>query len=74
MNKKLSRLPIREIFNIITGALGFCTWFYLSKITPEYSIQIAIATLSMLVGFGGRDTIKDIIKTINKEDSLWWKN
>lgn len=60
----------REFFNIITGILGYFTWFYLSKITPEYSVQIAIATLSMLIGFGGRDTIKDIIKTIKGGDSL----
>ena len=55
-----------NILNIITGTCGFTIWIYLVKDTPTQSINLALGILLMLIGFGGRDTIIDIIKS--------WKN
>lgn len=55
---------VNKILNFVTGCMGFITWVYLSKESPNQAINIAMGVLLMLIGFGGRDTIIDIIKSI----------
>ena len=53
----------REKFNFVTGLVSFGERIWLSFLYPEHTLNLAIASLSMLLGFGGRDTIVDIIKS-----------
>ena len=53
----------REKFNFVTGLVSFGVWTWLCFLYPEHTLDLARACLSMLLGFGGRDTIVDIIKS-----------
>lgn len=55
-----------KILNIVTGIAGFVVWIYLVKDNTEQAINLALGILLMLIGFGGRDTIIEIVKS--------WKN
>lgn len=48
---------------MITGIIGFVVWFYLVRNNPDHAVNIALGVLLILVGFGGRDTVIDIIKS-----------
>lgn len=52
-----------QVINFITGLAGFIVWIVLTYSSPDNSINLAVGVLLMLVGFGGRDTIIEIIKT-----------
>ena len=53
----------RETFNFWTGLISFIVWIWLSYLYPEHTFNLALASLMMLLGFGGRDTIVEIVKT-----------
>ncbi|MGL5721248.1 MAG: hypothetical protein ACRCY4_02450 [Brevinema sp.] len=53
----------REFQNALTGLASFGLWAWLSYRTPEYSVQIALGSLLALLGFAGRDTIIEILKS-----------
>lgn len=53
---------INKTLNFITGLAGFITWFFLTKNSPEHSLTIATGVLLVLLGFGGRETIQEILK------------
>lgn len=48
--------------NFFTGLAGLIMWYKLALQNPEHSIQTALGLLAVLMGFGGRETIKEIIK------------
>ncbi|MGL4367640.1 MAG: hypothetical protein ACRCTQ_05125 [Brevinemataceae bacterium] len=52
----------RELLNFFSGFLGFTVWIILTYRNPEHAVNTALGSLLMLVGFGGRDTIINIIK------------
>ena len=52
-----------NILNIITGLCGSLIWIYLVRDNTEQAVELALGILLMLIGFGGRDTIIDIIKS-----------
>ncbi|MGL4561920.1 MAG: hypothetical protein ACRCV0_06515 [Brevinema sp.] len=53
---------MNKILNFITGLAGFTAWFILTKNSPEHSLTIATGVLLILLGFGGRETIQEILK------------
>lgn len=57
-----------ELINLLTGLLGFTAWALFSWRSPEHSSNIALGALLMLLGFGGRETIKEILKTWRGKD------
>lgn len=50
-------------FNIFTGSVGMAVWVFLTYHNPEHSTNIAIGSLLCLIGFGGVNTIKEILET-----------
>lgn len=48
--------------NFFTGLAGLIMWYQLTIKSPEYSVRIALGLMAALMGFGGRETIKEIIK------------
>lgn len=52
-----------NILNTITGFCGLMIWVWLTKSSPDQATNLAVGILLMLVGFGGRDTIIEIIKS-----------
>ncbi|MGL4562254.1 MAG: hypothetical protein ACRCVW_00145 [Brevinema sp.] len=56
-------MKLNESINVVTGFLGFITWTVLSYYSSQDSLVIALGCLAMLMGFGGRDTIIEIIKS-----------
>lgn len=61
-------MKIGELINLLTGLLGFMAWALFSWRSPENSSNIALGALLMLLGFGGRETIKEILKTWRGKD------
>ncbi|SFB75575.1 hypothetical protein SAMN02745150_00638 [Brevinema andersonii] len=62
-------MNINEWVNVLTGSLGFTAWLPLTSKSPENSLGLAIGVLTVLMGFGGRETVKEILQLIlkNKE-------
>lgn len=56
------KIHIREWNNFCSGLLSFITWSILSYKTPEHCLKLAISSLIILLGFGGRDSIISIIQ------------
>ncbi|MGL5956776.1 MAG: hypothetical protein ACRC0X_09325 [Brevinema sp.] len=54
---------MNTILNFITGLIGFVSWFYLVNKSPEHGLTLALGVLLILLGFGGRETIQEILKT-----------
>lgn len=52
-----------KILNTLTGIMGFCVWVWLVRSTPSHAINLALGVLLMLIGFAGKETIVDIIKS-----------
>lgn len=51
-----------DIINFFTGLAGLIMWFYLTLKHPESAVHIALGLLAVLMGFGGRETIKEILQ------------
>lgn len=56
-----------QTLNLLTGIMGFLVWTYLSYLTPEHSVNLALGSLLMLVGFAGKETIVDIVKSFKNQ-------
>lgn len=54
--------------NFCTGLAGLIMWYQLTLSNPEYSVRIALGLLAVLMGFGGRETVKEILKIWKGKD------
>lgn len=59
-------MNINEWVNVLTGSLGFIAWLLLTSKSPENALGLAIGILTVLMGFGGRETVKEILQLLSK--------
>lgn len=52
--------------SMYTGSLGFIAWIIITSKSPENALGLAIGILTVLMGFGGSETVKEILQLISK--------